>query len=470
MIGPAMREVVRRPQAMSRLVLIGCMVALLAPGVRGVGAGAQEAEIAGTISLHPSAQKQLPARPLLMIIASRSPDPRKPPIIVKRIPAATFPYRYELTADDITLVGSTFEGSLYVTARIETGGTATGANLEGVSPKNPVPIGAKSVDITIGTPARAASAAKASLSPPSRRMLRIGLLWSGPTAFGPWAVSEALHRAFRELGYVEGQNIQFEPRYAEGNYDRLPDLAGGLVSLKVDVILAAGDSSAIQAAKNATTSIPIVMMALADTVQLQLVTSLARPGGNVTGLSFPLGAIAAKQLELLKTADPRISRVGVLWNPENPGHLPVFRSLNRAAETLGVRLQPIEVKSADNFPDAFALMKTASSDGAIVLWDPMLNAHGGRLTALALKHRMPTISTYREFAEAAGLMAYGPPVPSIFRGAAAYVDKIVSGTNPADLPVERPTRFELVVNLTTAKILGLELPPAILVRADRFIR
>jgi putative ABC transport system substrate-binding protein len=283
-------------------------------------------------------------------------------------------------------------------------------------------------------------------------------------------VSEALHRAFRELGYIEGQNIQFEPRYAEGSYDRLPDLAAELVSLKVDVILAAGDSAAIQAAKNATTSIPIVMMALADTVQLQLVKSLARPGGNVTGLSFPVGAIAAKQLELLKTAAPRIAQVAVLWNPANPGHQPAFAALNAAAEILRVRLQPMEVKSADDFPDAFALMKTAGTDAAVVLWDPMLNAHGGRLTVLALKHRLPTISTYREFAEAAGLMAYGPPVPAIFRGAAAYVDKIVSGTKPADLPVERPARFELVVNLTTAKVLGLELPPAILVRADRVIR
>ena len=455
-------------QAMPRLALIVWVGAVLASALLG-GAAAQEAEIAGTISLDPSAQQRLPAKPLLMIIASQSSDPNKPPIIVKRIPGATFPHRYKLTADDITLVGSSFEGNLYVTARIDAGATAAGANLEGAYSKNPAPIGTKSVDITIGAPARPASDGKVS-PPPARRMLRIGLLWSGPTAFGGWAVPEALHRAFRELGYVEGQDIRFEPRYAEGSYDRLPDLAAGLVSLKVDVILAAGDSAAIQAAKNATVSIPIVMMALADTVQLQLVKSLARPGGNVTGLSFPLGAIAAKQLELLKTAAPRIVRVAVLWNPANPGHQPAFGALNSAAEVLKVRLQPMEVKSADDFPDAFAVMKTGATDAAIVLWDPLLNAHGGRLTALALKHRMPTISTYREFAEAAGLMAYGPPVPAIFRGAAAYVDKIVRGTNPAELPVERPTRFELVVNLTTAKVLGLELPPAILVRADRVIR
>lgn len=463
-----MRGDVRRARTLPRLAVILCVAAGLALALRGGGPAAQEAEIAGAISLDASVQTQVPAKPLLVIIASQYPDPKKPPIIVKRIPAATFPHRYRLTADDITLVGSSFEGNLYITARIETAGTAPGANLEGAYPKNPAPVGAKSVDIVIGTPARAAAAGKS--LPPSRKMLRIGLLWSGPTAFGPWAVSEALHRAFRELGYVEGQNIQFEPRYAEGSYDRLPDLAAGLVSLKVDVILAAGDSAAIQAAKNATTSIPIVMMALADTVQLQLVKSLARPGGNVTGLSFPLGAIAAKQLELLKTAAPRIARVAVLWNPANPGHQPTFAALNAAAELLKVRLQPMEVKSADDFPGAFGLMKTAATDAAVILWDPMLNAHGGRLTVLALKHRVPTISTYREFAEAAGLMAYGPPLPALFRGAAAYVDKIVSGTSPADLPVERPARFELVVNLTTAKVLGLELPRSILARADRVIR
>jgi putative ABC transport system substrate-binding protein len=443
------------------------VAAVLALAVLGGGAAAQDGEITGTISLDPSVQKQLPARPLLMIIASHHPDPKKPPIIVKRIPGATFPHRYRLTADDITLVGSSFEGNLYVTARIDTAGSAPGASLEGAYPRNPAPIGARSVDITIGAPARPAAAGGATAS---RRMLRIGLLWSGPTSFGPWAVSQALQGAFRELGYVEGQNIQFEPRYAEGSYDRLPDLAAGLVSAKVDLILAAGDSAAIQAARHATTSIPIVMMALADTVQLQLVKSLARPGGNVTGLSFPLGAIAAKQLELLKTAAPRIARVAVLWNPANPGHLPAFGALNAAAEALKVRLQPMEVKSADDFPGAFATMKTAGTDAAVVLWDPMLNAHGGRLTVLALKQRVPTISTHREFAEAAGLMAYGPPLSAIFRGAAGYVDKIVSGSAPADLPVERPARFELVVNLTTAKALGLALPPAILVRADRVIR
>jgi putative tryptophan/tyrosine transport system substrate-binding protein len=445
------------------------VVAVLALALLAGGAAAQEAEIAGTILVDPAVVKQLPAKPLLLIIASRFADPKKPPIIVKRIPAATFPHRYQLTADDITLVGSSFDGSLYVTARIDAAGAGSGATFEGSYAKNPAPVGAKGVDIILGASAGTAAAKKAAPASPSRKLLRIGFLWSGPTSFGPWAVSETLQRAFRELGYVEGQNIRFEPRYAETNYERLHDLARDLVKLEVDIIIAAGDSASIRAAKNATSSIPIVMMALADTVQLGLVNSLAHPGGNVTGLSFPLAAMAAKQLELLKTAVPRSTRVAVLWNPSNPGHLPVFGPLNAAAASLGLQLQPMEVSNPDDFETAFALMKGAGAQAALVLWDPMLNAQGGRLTLLALRQRIPTISTHREFVEAAGLMAYGPPVPAMFRGAAAYVDKIVNGAKPADLPVERPSSFELVINLATAKALALTLPAPILARADKVI-
>jgi putative ABC transport system substrate-binding protein len=448
---------------------VGLVAVLALALLAGAAAAQQEAEITGTILVDPAVVKQLPAKPLLLIVASRFPDPKKPPIIVKRIPGATFPHRYQLTADDITLVGSSFEGSLYVTARIDPTGAPGGATLEGSYAKNPAPVGAKNVDITIGTSTGTAAAKKTPPAPPSRKLVRIGFLWSGPTSFGPWAVSETLQRAFRELGYVEGQNIRFEPRYAETNYERLHDLARELVQLEVDVIIAAGDSASIRAAKNATTSIPIVMMALADTVQLKLVNSLAHPGGNVTGLSFPLAAIAAKQLELLKTAVPRSTRVAVLWNPSNPGHLSVFGPLNAAAASLGLQLQPMEVSNPDDFETAFTFMKGSGAQAALVLWDPMLNAQGGRLTLLALRQRIPTISTHREFVEAAGLMAYGPPVPAMFRGAAAYVDKIVGGAKPADLPVERPTSFELVINLATAKALGLTLPPPILARADKVI-
>lgn len=435
---------------------------------------AQEASISGTITLAPAAAARLPKEPLLIISASRTTDPKKAAIVVKRVPAPEFPYRYTLGEEDITLAGSRFEGKLHVTARVELGGGggALAGSLDGIHPRNPVPIGAKGVDITI-TVAVPPSTAEAPIR--SRRrseagLVRVGLLWSGSTPFGSSAVPEELRHAFRDLGYVDDQNIAFEPRYAEGRYDRLPGLAASLVDLKVDVILAAGDSAAILAAKHATGKVPIVMMALADTVQLRLVPSLARPSGNLTGLSFPLAAMSGKQLELLKKVIPSLRRVGVLWNPANPGHAPVLEKLNVSARRLGLTLQLLEVRGPDDFETAVATLKRSRADGLLVLWDPMLYAHGGRLTLLALRARLPTISTYREFAEAAGLMTYGPRLTDIFRGAALYVDKIVRGGNPADLPVEQPLRFELVLNLATAKTLGVALPESILVRADRVLQ
>jgi putative ABC transport system substrate-binding protein len=465
---------VSRSNRQHRLVWGALLIALevftsLAPSP----ARAQEAAISGTITLDPSLKDRLPKEPLLLIVASKSLDPKRPPIIVKRIPGAGFPYEYKLTEEDITLAGTTFEGRLYVTARLEPGDPPGLGRLEGAHPRNPVAVGSSKVDIRIAPSPGVAAATKTlppSSGPGGRKVLRVGLLWSGSTPFDAWSVPEALRQAFSELGYVDGQNIVFEPRYAEGNYDRLPDFAAELVGLKVDVILAAGDSAAVLAAKNATTQIPIVMMALADTVQLGLVASLAHPAGNITGLSFPLGALAAKQLDLLKNALPQTSRVAVLWNPGNPGHVRVLLEVTAAAQTLKVQLHPVEVRGPDHFDAAFLTVRQSLADAVLVLWDPMLYAHGGRLTLLALRHRLPTISTYREWAEAAGLMAYGPRLPDIFRGAASYVDRIVKGTRPADLPVERPIRFELVVNLATAKVLGLTLPQSTLVRTDRIIR
>jgi putative ABC transport system substrate-binding protein len=335
-----------------------------------------------------------------------------------------------------------------------------------------VAVGASGVDITISVaaPPATAEAPGSPRRPREAGMIHVGLLWSGSTPFGTSSVPEELRLAFRELGYLDNQTISFDPRYAEGRYDRLPELAAGLVGLKVDVILAAGDSAAILAAKGATGRVPIVMMALADTVQLGFVASLARPSGNITGLSFPLAAMAGKQLELLRKVVPSLRRVGVLWNPANPGHAPVLDKLNASARRLDLTLQLLEVRGPDDFDGAVATLTRAHADGLLVLWDPMLYAHGGRLTLLALRHRLPTISTYREFAEAAGLMTYGPRLSDIFRGAASYVDKIVRGGNPADLPVEQPLRFELVVNLATAKALGVTLPESILVRADRILQ
>jgi putative ABC transport system substrate-binding protein len=450
-------------------VVLTLVIATFAPAP-----DAEEASISGTITLAPAAKGKLPREPLLIISASKTTDPKKAPILVKRVPAPEFPYRYTLGEEDITLVGSRFEGKFYVAARVEPGdaGGAPAGALEGAHPRNPISVGAKGVDITITAPGPppAAEAPAGSRKPRGASVVRVGLLWSGSTPFGTSSVPEELRLAFRELGYVDDQNIAFEPRYAEGRYDRLPELAASLVDLKVDVILAAGDSAAVMAAKHATIRVPIVMMALADTVQLGFVASLARPSGNLTGLSFPLAAMAGKQLELLKKAIPPARRVGVLWNPANPGHAPVLEKLKTSAQRLELELQLLEVRGPDDFEGAVATLKRSRADGLLVLWDPMLYAHAGRLTLLALRHRLPTISTYREFAEAAGLMTYGPRLADIFRGAASYVDKIVRGGNPADLPVEQPLRFELVLNLATAKALGVALPESILVRADRVLQ
>lgn len=295
--------------------------------------GAQDVSISGTITVAPAAKGKLPKELLLIISVSKTPDPKKAPIAVKRVPAPEFPYRYTLGEEDITLDGSRLEGKLYVTARVEPGdGSATPSGpLEGVYPRNPVSVGAKGVDIAItaSVPPLTAEAPANPLKPRDAGMVRVGLLWSGSTPFGSSSVPEELRLAFRDLGYVDDRNIAFEARYAEGRYDRLPELAASLVDLKVDVILAAGDSAAILAAKHATGKVPIVMMALADTVQLGLVPSLARPAGNLTGLSFPLAAIAGKQLELLKKAIPSLRRVGVLWNPSNPATPRFWRSSPR---------------------------------------------------------------------------------------------------------------------------------------------
>jgi putative ABC transport system substrate-binding protein len=341
-----------------------------------------------------------------------------------------------------------------------------------VHARNPVAIGATRVDIVIHGPDQPSSARRGAPSPRPQdgKLLRIGLLWSGSAPGAGSAVPEELLQAFRELGYVDNQNIAFEARYSEGSYERLPALAASLVDAKVDVILAAGDSAAVREARNATRKTPIVMMALADTVRLGFVASLARPGANLTGLSFPLAALAGKQLEMLKKAIPSTRRVGVLWNPSNPGHAPVLETLTTAARTLGVELHFLEARGPDDFKDAVFSLKQWKGDGLLVLWDPMLYAHAGRLTLLALKSRIPTISTYKEFAEAAGLMSYGPRPADTFRDAASYVDKIARGASPADLPVEQPIRFELVVNLGTAKALGLTLPESVQVRVDRALQ
>jgi putative ABC transport system substrate-binding protein len=274
----------------------------------------------------------------------------------------------------------------------------------------------------------------------------------------------------KDLGWVEGQNIVIEWRFAGGRAERLPDLAAELVRLQVDLIVVPSTPPAL-AAKNATKTIPIVTVGVGDPVGLGLVASLARPGGNITGLTGVVTPeIAGKQLELLKEAVPKVSRVAVLWNPATPGNALALRETEIAARVLGVELQLLEARSLNDFDSAFAAMTAKRAGALLVLGDVMFVTHRIRLAELVAKSRLPAMYGLREYVEAGGLMSYGPIASELFRRAATYVDKILKGAKPADLPVEQPTRFELVVNLKTAKALGLTIPQSVLIRADEVIR
>ena len=281
---------------------------------------------------------------------------------------------------------------------------------------------------------------------------------------------DAFRQGLRELGWVEGQNIVIDYRYAEGRVDRLPDLAAELVRLKVDLIVSWG-TQGVTAAKNATETIPIVMIAVRDPVGTGLMASLARPGGNVTGVSGYAGLeIVAKQLELLKETVPKIRRVAILSNPTNAYHQLAIRDVNVAARSLGVQLQLLEARGPNEFDGAFAAMAKERVGALLVLSDAMLNSHRTRLADLAARSRLPAAYGVRESVEAGGLMSYGPSFLDLFRRSAAYVDKILKGAKPGDLPVEQPTKFELVINLKTAKALGLTIPQSLLQRADEVIQ
>ncbi len=300
------------------------------------------------------------------------------------------------------------------------------------------------------------------------KVARIGLLVGGtPSSTAP--LTEAFRQGLRDLGYVEGQNITLERRYAEGKIEVLPDLAAELVRLKVDVIVV-GAPQAIRAAKQATNTIPIVMAATADPLESEFVASLARPSGNITGVSALAVGYSAKWLELLKEAVPRISRVAVLMNPSNPSHAGYRRELQAAGRVLGVTHQFLEARGPEEFDGAFAAMTKGRGGGLIVPPDAVTLAHRTRIVALAAKSRLPAMYGLREFVEAGGLMAYGSSLPDMFRRAATYVDKILKGAKAGDLPVEQTSRFELTINLKTAKALGLRLPRSILVRADQVIQ
>ena len=297
---------------------------------------------------------------------------------------------------------------------------------------------------------------------------RIGFLSARPPTDNPYFI-ESFRQGLRELGYVEGQNIAIEYRFAEGRPERLLALAAELVLLKVDVIVTGGPP-APEAAKQATGTIPIVFAVAADPVAAGLVASLARPGGNVTGLASISGEVVGKELELLKDAAPKVSRVAVLQNPSNDSHPHTLREVEGAARILGLQLHIVRARTPNEIEAAFTAMRSQRAGGVLVLRDPLFLTQRTKIAALAAKSRLPAVYGFREEAEAGGLMAYGASVPLMYRRAATYVDKILKGAKPADLPVEQPTKFELVINLKTAKALGLTIPPSLLQRADEVIQ
>jgi putative tryptophan/tyrosine transport system substrate-binding protein len=301
------------------------------------------------------------------------------------------------------------------------------------------------------------------------KVYRVGYL-SAPNRESVERTLEAFLRALRELGWVEGQNLIIEYRWAEGKIERLPNLAGDLVQRKVDLIVAPAGSAAL-AAKNATSSIPIVMIFPSDPVEMGLVASLSHPGGNVTGTTYAPGSgIFGKQLQILKEAIPHASRVAILWNPADPGSALQKRAVEAAAKSLGVRLQHLEGRGPEEFDSAFAAMTRERAEALLFGGSSTFLVHRTRIADLAVKRRLPTMHNFREMVEAGGLMAYAINMTDFIGRAARYVDKILKGAKPADLPVEQPTKFELVINLKTAKALGLAIPQSLLTRADAVIQ
>jgi putative ABC transport system substrate-binding protein len=295
---------------------------------------------------------------------------------------------------------------------------------------------------------------------------RVGYLEAGFLSAHPL---EAFKHGLHENGYAEGQNLTIEYRAAEGKPERLAELAAELVRLKVDVIFAVSPP-AIRAAKNATRTISIVFAGAGDPVASGFVDSLARPGGNVTGLTLLGPELTGKRLELLKEAVPGVARMAVLWNPAEPTAGAMRKEVEGAARTLGLQLQFLGVRVPAEFESAFSTMAKERVGAFIVLPDAMLHSHKRRIVDLAAKSRLQAIYYAKDYAEAGGLMSYGASFPDLFRRAATYVDKILKGAKPADLPIEQPTKFELVINLKTAKALGLTIPQSLLLRADEVIQ
>jgi len=300
----------------------------------------------------------------------------------------------------------------------------------------------------------------------STKISRIGYLNPG-NVFS--ARIETFRQGLRELGYIEGKNIAIEYRSADSKLERFSDLASELVRLKVDVIFAVS-TPAVLAAKNATKTIPVIFTNIGDPVTAGVVASLARPGGNITGLATLSPELSGKGLELLKETVPKVSRVGVVWNPDNPGKTSGLKDTEVAAQALRLQLQSLEVRGPNDVEPAFQAARRKQIGALIVLRDVVINRETKPILELARKNRLPAIYSDRDFVDNGGLMSYGPNIDDLFRRAATFVDKILKGAKPADLPVEQPTKFELIINLKAAKQIGLTIPPNVLARADKVIR
>ncbi|MBI3060022.1 MAG: ABC transporter substrate-binding protein [Deltaproteobacteria bacterium] len=297
---------------------------------------------------------------------------------------------------------------------------------------------------------------------------RIGVLGNSTAALEENLVGP-FRDGLRNLGYVEGQNILIEYRWAEGKYERFPALIAELVALKIDVIVTAGTPAAL-AVKKATTSIPFVMVAVGDPVGTGLVASLARPGGNITGLTSISPELEGKRLELLREVIPKLSHFAVLWNPVSPFQVIAEKEVQAAAKVLRMKVQSLGIRAPEELDNAFAAILRERPGALLVLADRLFLHHRARIMDFAAKHRLPGVYAYLELVEAGGLMSYGPSYADMHRRAATYVNKILKGTKPADLPVERPMKFELIINLKTAKQIGVTIPPNVLARADKVIK
>jgi len=322
--------------------------------------------------------------------------------------------------------------------------------------------------LVIALGASALAAPLGSFAQQAAKIPRIGYLSAVSAEFDKDRLL-AFQQGLQDLGYVEGKNIVIEQRYAAAKFDRFPELAQELARLKLDVVVVYGPPAAVNAIKKASSSVPIVMTVAPDPVGDGLVASLAHPGGQVTGLSDLHSVLVPKRLEILKELVPKASRFAVLTNPDNPTLLRQVKDIEAAAPTFGVTIQPYPVRGPEDIDRAFATMKKQRTDGILVLGDAVLGTRRRQIVDLSTKNRLPLIATQKDTTNIGGLVSYGANFLELWRRAATYVDKILKGTKPSELPVEQPTRFELVINLKTAKALGIKIPNSILVRADKVI-